>query len=114
MIQTEQQILESIRALTPERRERVIKAALSENDKRTWKSGTDDEIAARYTRFQKAQQWIHSHKEEFDGQFVLLDGDVLLGHGIDPKELYDLARERGIKSPYVTRIKALDLPFGGW
>ena len=54
------------------------------------------------------------HKEEFDGQFVLLDGDRLIAHGKDPKPLYDVAREKGIEIPFVKRIKAKELPFGGW
>lgn len=115
MIQTEQQILESLRSLAPERRERVLRAAVLESDNRSSKSRmSDEELAKRRERFKKAQEWIRTHKEEYDGQFVLLEGDVLIGHGTDPKRLYDLARERGINSPFVKRMKAFELPFGGW
>jgi hypothetical protein len=59
-------------------------------------------------------QWIEEHKEEYDGQFVLLEGDVLIAHGTDPKKLYQTARAKGIEIPFVKRVKAKDLPFGGW
>jgi len=115
MIQTEQQILESIRALAPERRKRVLRAATLENEKPIRASRISGEEAIRRSiRFRKAQDWIEAHKEEYDGQFVLLEGDELIGHGKDPKDLYDLADERGIRSPFVKKIKAVELPFGGW
>ena len=115
MVQTEQKILESIRALTPETRKRVIRAAALENDKPARKSRmSEEELELRKVRFRKAQEWIENNKEKYDGQFVLLEGDVLIGHGDNPKELYRLADDRGIKSPFVERIKAFELPFGGW
>ncbi len=114
MIQTAEQIIESIRALPSDERGRLLKAVELENDKQTWQNGTKDEVAEQSTRFRKAQQWIEDHKVEYDGQYVLLDGEQLLGNGTNPQSLYAYARSIGIKSPYVTRIKAVELPFGGW
>ena len=115
MIQTgEQQILESIRALPPEMRERVIRAAITENDKRTWRNGSDDEVAEQNARFREAQKWIDAHKDEYDGKWVCLHGDQLIAHGSDGVEVYREAKAKGIKFPFIERIKAVELPFGGW
>lgn len=114
MIQTEQQILESIRALPPERRDRVLRAALTENDKRIGQNGSREEVAEQSARFRKAQSWIDAHKVEFDGKWVCLDGDQLIAHGDDGLEVYRDAKAKGIKVPFIERIKAVELPFGGW
>ena len=43
-------------------------------------------------KFRLALQWIEENKEEYDGQFVLLDGDKLIAHGKEAKPLYAKAR----------------------
>lgn len=111
MIQTAEQIFESVKILPADERERFRE--LMETEKTNGHS-TDTEQSQRNERFRKTLQWIEDHKAEYDGKFVLLEGGVLLGSGDDPKALYTFARSRGIKSPFVERIKAVELPFGGW
>jgi hypothetical protein len=65
-------------------------------------------------KFRRALKWIDEHREEYDGQFILLEGDELIAHGTDAKALYAEARARGIETPLVHRVKAKILPFGGW
>lgn len=111
MIHTAEQIIESIRTLPPDERERFNK--LMKAEQANGNNGDVREYPAE--RFKKEQKWIHEHKDEYDGQFVLLEGDELLGHGSDPKELYEKARNLGIKAPFVKRMKAKEEPFfGGW
>ncbi len=115
MIQTAEQIIESIRALPPAEQVKILGFVKAEISDRPAKNGSSqNEVAARNERFRKAQQWIKENKGEYDGQFVLLNGDVLLGHGNDAQALYAYARSIGIESPFVERIKAVELPFGGW
>ena len=64
--------------------------------------------------FRRAQLWIEEHKEEYDGQFVVLDGDKLIASGPDSKTVYEEALSKGYKSPFLKRVKAENLPFGGW
>ena len=110
MIHTAEQIFETIKILPVEEREKLDRLM----DTGRSNGSTTGAKVYRNERFEKAQKWIHENKEKYDGQFVLLEGDVLIGHGTDPKALYALADERGIKSPFVKRIKAFELPFGGW
>ena len=112
----EKQILESIRAMPLDARKELLRKAIREelNDSINENGRNASIFQDREDRFERARAWIYVHKDEYDGEFVLLEGDKLLGHGADPKALYEKARKLKIQSPYVTRIKARELPFGGW
>jgi len=105
MTPTIEQAIEIIRQLPPPERVK-IRDWIDENKERT--EVENDE------KFKLALQWIDVHRREYDGQFVLLDGDRLIAHGTNPGELYEKARKIGIQSPFVKRIKAEISPFGGW
>jgi uncharacterized protein DUF5678 len=65
--------------------------------------------------FTREQAWLKEHRNEYVGQWVALDGDRLLAHGTDARDVYDKARDRGVPVPSVVKIEASDeLPFGGW
>lgn len=40
--------------------------------------------------------WLEQHRDEYAGQYVMLDGDTLIAAGSNAKEVASLARERGI------------------
>jgi hypothetical protein len=111
MTPTAEQLIKNIRSLPEPERERFFQLIEFEKDKKTV-NGHD--LAERKEKFDKALQWVDEHKEEFDGQFVVLDGDQLVAHGTDSKTVYDEARAKGYESPFLKRIKAKVLPFGGW
>ena len=71
------------------------------------------ELEIKNEKFKRALQWIEEHKEEHNGKFVVLDGDELVVFGTDSKTVYDEARAKGYKSPFLTCVKAKILPFGG-
>lgn len=41
------------------------------------------------------QEWLRQHSEQFAGQWVALDGDLLLSHGADAFAVRDEARSKG-------------------
>lgn len=106
MTPTFEQAIEIVKALPKNEREK-LRDWIDENQE-SIKTNTDDE------KFRLALQWIDEHRKEYDGQFVVLDGDKLIANGTNPKELYEIARAQGIKSPFVKRVKALISPWGGW
>jgi hypothetical protein len=106
MTPTFEQAIEIIKAL-PKNDRRKLRDWIDENQEKS-EISTDDE------KFRLALKWVDEHRQEFDGQFVLLEGDKLIAHGTNPKELYAFARAQGIKSPFVKRVKAEILPWGGW
>jgi len=101
-----EQAIEIVKALPKDEREKVRKWLDEHQDEP--QNSIDDE------KFRRALKWIEDHKEEFDGQWVCLDGDKLIAHGKDAKSVYDEARAKGISTPFMERVKAKVLPWGGW
>lgn len=63
----------------------------------------------------REMQWLSQHRHEYAGQYVALDGDRLVSHGTDGREVYRQARAAGVKVPFMAHIEPADaLPFGGW
>jgi len=111
MMQTAEQIIETVRTLPEPERNKFFVLIEAEKNKATI---NDNDLEQKNEKFRRALQWVEENKEEYDGQFVLLEGNKLIAHGTNPKELYETARTNGIEIPFVKRIKAKDLPFGGW
>jgi hypothetical protein len=60
-------------------------------------------------------QWLATHRHEYLGQWVALEGDRLLAHGTNAREVFQQARQAGVASPFIEQILPIDeLPFGGW
>lgn len=63
----------------------------------------------------KGIDWIAQHRNEYLGQWVILDGDRLISHGDDPQSLLKNARSAGIERPLVVRIEEEPAAYvGGW
>lgn len=59
--------------------------------------------------------WISQHRSEYAGEWVVLDGGQLIGHGDDPGLLVERARAQGVQRPLVTRIEEEPIAStGGW
>lgn len=59
--------------------------------------------------------WIEEHRAEFAGQYVALDGDRLVAHGADPREVVAAVRASGLNGLFFTLIPPADaLPFAGF
>ncbi|MGI8495911.1 MAG: DUF5678 domain-containing protein [Pyrinomonadaceae bacterium] len=115
MTPTFENAIEIIRQLPPPEREKVRDWIDEENQKSSTKKEIEKaDLERKNEKFKRALQWVEENKEEYDGKFVLLEGDNLIAHGTNPKELYETARNKGIKIPFVKRVKAKELPFGGW
>ena len=65
--------------------------------------------------FSREMRWIKEHRREYAGQWVALDGDRLLCHGMNAKEVFDAADQSGVEDPFFSHLEPADaLPFGGW
>lgn len=115
MTPTIEEAIEIIQKLPPPDRAKLFDWA--EEEKRRESVAREEKInqlKRKNEKFKLALQWLEENKEEFDGKFVVLDGNELVACGTDSKTVYDEARAKGYTSPFLTRVKAKTLPFGGW
>lgn len=114
MTPTFEQAIEVIRQLPPPEREKVRDWIDEENQKTSDEEDKQEKLKRDQEKFRLALKWIDEHKEEFDGQWVALDGDALLAHGTDSKKVHAEAQAKGVKTPLMERIKVQELPFGSF
>ena len=59
--------------------------------------------------------WLQEHEQEYAGQWVVLWGDRLIGHGDDPKPFIEKAHAEGIDRPLIIHCRREFGPsMGGW
>jgi Family of unknown function (DUF5678) len=62
----------------------------------------------------RERQWLKERRHEYIGQWVALDGDRLISHGTNAREVSEAARKASVKVPFVAHIDPPDqLPFRG-
>ena len=104
---TLQQILEEAMKLPPEERIR-LRDALDRLE-------SNGDSTPPYKTNEQERNWIDTHREQYLHQWVALDGDRLLAHGLDAKQVCDEAREQGITTPYLEQVLPKEETFiGGW
>ena len=110
------QIIEAARTL-PVEDLRSLMRWLREQEQRALANVPDEDAVRRQTeRFHRAMKWIENHRKEYIGQWVALDGDRLISHGLDARQVFTAATAAGMETPFVERVAEEEtLPFcGGW
>lgn len=65
--------------------------------------------------FSKSREWLKAHRHEYIGQWIVLDGDLLIGAGDDPRPIVAQAHAAGRTTLFVELIRDTSEPFmGGW
>lgn len=111
---TFEQAIEIVRGLPPEERLR-LRAWIEEQERHDQAAVQTEQLQQKEERFQKSLQWLDAHRAEYTGCWVALDGDLLLSHGTDGKQVYAEAQAAGIAQPLLHFVSENeDRPFGGW
>jgi Family of unknown function (DUF5678) len=55
-------------------------------------------------QYQRAKQWIAEHRAEYLGHWVALEGEQLISHSLDAKQVYAAAKAAGIRRPFIVQI----------
>ena len=59
--------------------------------------------------------WLMKNQGDYAGQWVALDGDELIAHGYDLKQVSEEAKAKGINDPIFAHAEDSNaLPFAGW
>ncbi len=112
MISTAEDIIKNVRLLPKFEREKFFKLFEAEKNNALKDS---DKLNRKDEKFKSALKWIDEHRQEFDGQWVALDGERLLAHGTDGKKVHAQAQAKGVKTPLIHRVSVNEtMPFGGW
>jgi hypothetical protein len=61
--------------------------------------------SAVVVNLEKELEWLREHWQEYLGQWVVLDGKRLIGHGSDPRPLIAQARAEGVKMPFAKYVR---------
>lgn len=107
-----EKVIESIRQLPANEQDKVLHWL--EEERKPRPAGKDwDE---RTKNFHLAMHWIDEHRAEFFGKWVCLDGDKLISYGDDAKQVYQEAKAKGIKIPFIEQVRTEEnTPYwGGW
>ncbi|MBS1811421.1 MAG: hypothetical protein JST84_24885 [Acidobacteria bacterium] len=112
------EVIKRLETLNPSERQ-TIKAFLEEQERKdadveSHETVVESSITHDLLR-RREYQWIREHRDEYAGQYVVVEGDQLVAHGADGRQVLADARQAGIKIPFIVRLESLDEPpFGGW
>ena len=99
-----EQLIETAKRLPPEDR-RSLQEWLAQQEQLDVK---EQQRVARLQQemeqYQRAKQWIAEHRAGYLGQWVALEGDQLISHSFDAKQVYAEAKVAGIRSPFIVQI----------
>jgi uncharacterized protein DUF5678 len=114
------QLKEHIGLLTPEEKKELAKFLSEQTEANqppgaTETSTSSTDSNARAVKRAQHLAWLKSHREQYAGQYVALDGDRLVGCGASIREAHEQARQQGIENPFLVHVSSEnDAPFGGW
>jgi uncharacterized protein DUF5678 len=108
---TLEQIIGEVRALSPGEKSKLRQVLDSELEQQPPAQSSKPS----YRTFERENAWLDAHRDEYLGQWVAVEGDSLVAHGTNPREVYLAARDSGIEVPYLVRVENREGPFtGGW
>ncbi len=101
---TVEQLLNEARAL-PVSERRKLRDALAR----------DLQSKPAYNTRERERTWIKAHCDEYLNQWVVVEGETLVAHGTDAREVYLAARAAGIKVPFLEQVTLNTEPYmGSW
>lgn len=113
-----QQIMADIQALSAEQREELLQQLTTEPaEVEPFKLPITPRLIGSYIPKDRAREWawLTEHSDEYAGQWVALDGDRLIAHGLQFKEVLQTARKLGSLEALIVRAEASDaIPFAGF
>jgi len=112
---TYEQVIEAARQLSPEEIEKLGEWARQQQSAAQEANGKDAAVEEEIRKYKLATRWIGEHRKEYLGQWVCLDGDVLISHGGDAVKVHAQAKAKGIKAPFLEHIvEEPEAYLGGW
>ena len=64
--------------------------------------------AGHYIDRTREIKWINDHGDDYPGEWVALDGDRLLAHGVDAKQVFAEADRSGVQRPLFAHLESAE------
>lgn len=104
---TIERLLKEISQLAPDQ-QRELRKTLDQQEQAT-RSTLDKRVPPRPAPdSQREMTWLRTHAREYANQWVALDGERLIAHGVDAREVYEAAEADGAPLPMVTFVEDPD------
>ena len=108
-MQSVNEIVEAIHKLPSGDQEKIRQTLEKEKRKK------DEELKIELELFKQSEEWLKENREKYLKQWVCLEGDKLISHGADGREVYREAKKVGIKAPFIHYVeKEPEAFWGGW
>ncbi len=105
---TVENILKQISQLSPDQRHKLRQ--LLEQQEQPTKSPLDKRVLPKLAPDStREMKWLLQHAREYANQWVALDGDRLIAHGTNDREVYAAAEADGAHLPMVTFVEDPDI-----
>ena|ERR1700736_1410174 len=91
--------------------------ALSPAEKLKLRQALDHELEQATPAQSRAMEstWVERYRDKYLGQWVALEGDTLIAHGGNAREVYLAGRQAGIAGPYIVHVTPKsDAYIAGW
>jgi hypothetical protein len=100
--------------LTPDEKSQLAHDLLEQVKEQEQTQATRRNVVDDGTR-QRRLEWLKAHREEYAGQYVALDGDMLVGHGATIGEAHKQAKQNGVQYSFLVRVTSEnEVLFAGW
>ena len=115
---TLEQIINEARSLSPSEKRKlrqILDLELEQAKSQDYAQPTRSDNGDDATR-ERRMEWLKSHREEYGGQYVALDGDQLLAVGANYRIAREKAQAAGRPNAFVTYLSKPDemAEMGGW
>ncbi len=104
MQHTANEVIETIRTLPIQEKVKVYEWLDEEKREFVGKAQNRESTKDQLEHFRKAQDWVRENREKYMNEWVCLEGDRLIAHGMDALEVHRMAKEAGIEIPYLEHI----------
>lgn len=112
---TLEQVIEAAGQLPPEDQRRLQEWLQAQEREAAANHQRQEALQEEMEKFREAMKWIEEHRTQYLDQWVALEGDQLISHGTDARQVHARAKAAGIKAPFVVRVLEKQEPFyAGW
>lgn len=106
-----------ISSLLPNEQLKLVEMIVNKLGDKINQATDSQQVVNNLSDWEKSNEWLENHRQEYADQWVALSGGKLLAVGEDAKEVYESAIKQGVTAPFLARVEVHVKEqhyFGGW